>query len=103
VLQVALSVQGVRAAMIFGSQATGTARPGSDIDVLALIDDADRHRLNRSLLAAESMLDREIDCKPVTPERLQKSGRFRDFVRRASAGPREYVVGPPGVFEEMVR
>jgi len=60
-------------------------------------------RRHRRKLAAESLLDREIDCKQVTPERLQKSGRFRDFVRRASAGPREYVVGPPGAFEEMVK
>ncbi len=103
VVREALSVQGVKAAMIFGSQAEGTARPDSDIDVLVLVDAADRHQLNRSLLAAESLLDREIDCKQVTPERLEKSGRFCDFVRRASTGPREYVVGPPGVFEEMVK
>ncbi len=103
VVREALSLPGVKAAMIFGSQAEGTARPDSDIDVLVLADAADRHQLNRSLLAAESLLGREIDCKQVTPERLQKSGRFRDFVRQASTGPREYVVGPPGAFEELVK
>lgn len=103
VVREALSVQGVSAAMIFGSQAKGTARPDSDIDVLVMADTADRHQLNRSLLAAESLLGREIDCKQVTPERLQESGHYRDFVRRVSRGPREYVVGPPGAFEAVAK
>jgi hypothetical protein len=59
--------------------------------------------MNRSLLAAESLLGREIDCRQVTTERLRKSGRYRDFVSRVSKGPREYIVGPPGVFEEIAK
>jgi len=97
------NVRGVRSAMLFGSQAKGTAGPGSDIDLLVMADPDAWRRLNRSLLTAESLLNREIDCKRVTPERLRKSVRYRDFVRRVSAGPREYLVGPPGVFEEITQ
>jgi predicted nucleotidyltransferase len=97
------SVRGVKAAMMYGSQAKGTARRTSDIDILVM-SDTDAHRqLNRSLLAAESLLDREIDCRQVTTERLGKSSRYRDFVRRVAEGPRQYLVGTPGVFEEVAK
>lgn len=97
------NVRGVGSAMLFGSQVKGTARSGSDIDLLVMADPDARRQLNRSLLTAESLLNREIDCKHVTSERLRKSGRYRDFVRRVSTGPREYLVGPPGLFEEITK
>ncbi len=50
----------VRLAVLFGSQATGSARAGSDVDVLVALEDSDAARVAQLTGRLESRLERDV-------------------------------------------
>ena len=58
----------VRLVVLFGSQALGTARPDSDVDIgVWFLGDTDYGALSAIIRAVEPIVgDREVDCVPLT-------------------------------------
>src|SRR5688572_12990601 len=67
-----MDIDGVRAAFVFGSVARGDARPDSDVDLLVVTDDVQHQDFARAVLEAQVLLDREVDFKRVSVERLKQ-------------------------------
>lgn len=91
------SIEGVRAAFIFGSQARGDARPDSDIDLFVVTDSEPAADFAQALLETQVLLDREVDFKRVTYGRLRE--KYSAFVRAALTGPKKWVVGSAAALE----
>lgn len=68
----------VRFAYLYGSQATGTARPDSDVDVAVLLDDAvpPEQRLTVALGLADA-LERETGVRPLDAVLVLNDARLR--------------------------
>ncbi len=59
--------------ILFGSQARGDARPGSDFDVLVIKDsDKPRHRRSVPLYVALADLPVEVEVMVYTPEEVEE-------------------------------
>ena len=91
-------VSGVDAAFVYGSHASGRARPDSDVDVFVLGDDIDRRALHRSLAEVVMLTGRQVNPGLYTPLTLaERLGRpdspGRRFLRDVLAGPKMWVAG----------
>jgi predicted nucleotidyltransferase len=77
----------VERVMLFGSQARGTAREGSDIDLLVIssawIGLSERERLEILGIAAARVLE-PIQARAVTPEEVEKQ-QLSPFLQRVLA------------------
>lgn len=83
----------VEVGCIFGSMATGTARPDSDIDLL-LIGDISLRELVPELRGLESRVGREVN--PVTMRAEEFRSRLHDdepFIRRVIGEPKVFLFG----------
>lgn len=86
-------VPGIEEAFIFGSYASGTESPGSDIDVM-IIGQADREFLSERLADAEERLGREINTVRMPRDEFDREGRAATgFVAGVLANPRVHLVG----------
>jgi predicted nucleotidyltransferase len=91
-------VKGVEAAFVYGSEATGRARPDSDVDVFVLGDALDRRALYRSLAEVTMLTGRQVHPGLYTRMKLAEGiGRAdspsRRFLRDVLAGPKTWVAG----------
>jgi predicted nucleotidyltransferase len=91
-------VGGVDAAFVYGSQASGRARPDSDVDVFVLGDALDRRALHRSLGEVALLTGRQVNPGLYTRIKLaERLGRpdspSRRFLRNVLAGPKTWVAG----------
>ncbi len=91
-------VAGVDAAWLFGSSASGTAHPDSDLDVLVVGDSVDTRALYRNLFEVGQVLDRQVNTLRYTrsslAERLASGARFP---RDVMAGPMIWLAGDPAI------
>lgn len=90
-------IPGIRAAGVFGSAARGAERPESDLDVLVVADRADPGELGFASLEIGALLDREVDLKCYTPEKLREE-RERPgtgYLKRVLSGPVLWSLGHP--------
>jgi predicted nucleotidyltransferase len=87
-------VDGVEAAFIFGSEARGDTRDGSDIDLFIVGRDDVHHAVSQALTEIELLLQREIDVMEYTLERVQaRATRPTEFVQRVMLEPKLWVAG----------
>lgn len=87
-------VEGIDAALIFGSQARGDARPDSDIDLLILGERIDDAALGAALLQTALVLDRPVDVKRYDAERFARDHiPGASFLPAALAGPAQFLIG----------
>jgi predicted nucleotidyltransferase len=83
----------LRAAIVYGSMAAGTAGPGSDIDVMA-IGSAEFADLVKAPHPAQAALRLEINPTVVTVAELDARRRARDgSVRSVAKGPKIWLIG----------
>jgi len=82
--------------LLFGSQAAGTARPHSDVDLLVIKQTSERFldRLDSALVAMDP--DRAVDVLVYTPDEFaEMQARGSPFLSRALRGARELYVRQP--------
>lgn len=84
-------MDGVDAAVIHGSWASGTARAGSDVDVL-VVGSIDHDELVRQTRVLGRRLGRRIDTLVFEPEEIRRR-RDQGFIRKLLDGPRVELVG----------
>jgi predicted nucleotidyltransferase len=86
-------VPGVDLAFVFGSVAAGTAKPGSDVDVM-LIGTAGLRKVTPALRGVSELLGREINphCLTVDEWRLKRSKKDA-FVNRILSEPKLWLKG----------
>jgi predicted nucleotidyltransferase len=96
-----LSAQ-IEAAFVYGSQASGTATAGSDVDVM-VIGPAGFAAVVEALHPAQEALGREINPKVYSRVEWQKlvAGQGA-FIRNVLARPRLYVVGNDSIVMDDV-
>lgn len=95
VLRSALSVLGgkIELAFVYGSQASGTARAASDIDLL-VVGDMDEMLLHRAVGQAEEQLNRTVNYTLMSQAEFRmKAKDKRGFLGRVLAAPRIAVIG----------
>lgn len=94
VLRAALEPLGARIglAFVYGSMATGTERPGSDVD-LFVIGDATLGELASALAEPQRVLGREVNTVAYSASDLIKAAKRSHFVRSVLDKPRLFVVG----------
>lgn len=83
----------IEMAFIYGSQASATAKPSSDVDLLVL-GDVEELALHRAVAEAERLLDRPVnytllDKKEFNRRRSEKGG----FLSRVLSGERIFIIG----------
>ena len=87
-------------AFVYGSAASGSDHPGSDVDLM-LLGDVDLPTAVESLTKAAFQLEREINPTPVKVrdfrERMQKDG----FERRVLSEPRIWLIGDEDEFGKL--
>ena len=82
-------------AMVYGSQAAGTATAASDVDLL-VVGTVEEIALHKAISQAESELARTINYTLLSPRELARRRRERGgFVARVLAGPMIPILGPP--------
>ncbi len=92
-LRTALSRPDVLVASIYGSWASGTRRPDSDIDVL-VIGNADLRELRREVRPVGKAAGRTIDLTVLTAEEFQNLlAKRSSFARRVLEAPITLLVG----------
>ena len=95
-------VDGIRAAFVFGSTARGDARDDSDIDVLVIGDLGPDSRLGHHAAEASMLLDRDVEIRTYTPEKLARQMAAGNAVlRRILEGPKRWIIGDDAVLAEM--
>ncbi len=80
-----------KVAFIYGSIASGDARPDSDVDLL-VIGDIDEMKLHEALTGVEEAIGRTINYTIMTPAECRR-GRTRGFLRRVLAKPTITLLG----------
>ena len=86
-------VDGVDAAVVYGSVAKGDERPPSAID-LFILGRPDQDRLARALLEAENRLAREIHLITMTAEEWRARGEAQErFVQELATSPKIFLIG----------
>lgn len=96
VLRVALTPlqAAITLAVVYGSQAAGTATVGSDVDLL-VVGDVDDMALHKAVAQAEAKLARPVNYTVLSPIEFARKRRQRGgFVARVLAGPRIALLGP---------
>lgn len=90
-------VEGVRAALVFGSAASGRMRPDSDVDVLVIADAADPGALGAAAVEVGIVLGREVDLKRLTPAELraERERPGTSYLKRVLEGATHWAVGSP--------
>jgi len=104
VLRAALEPLGMRLkyAFVYGSIATGTERPGSDVDVMVL-GNIGFANLVHATTEASSVLGREINPTPMSVEEFRAKLRKNDgFAGRVVAGSRIWLAGDEDEFGKLV-
>jgi predicted nucleotidyltransferase len=91
----------IRAGFVFGSVARGDARPDSNVDLFVVTNDVQHLDFARAVLEAQVLLDREIDVKRVSAERLKEDEARSGFVRDALRGPKKWVVGSAATLRSL--
>ncbi len=87
-------VEGVDAAFIYGSTASGTDTANSDIDLFVLADELDGKSFYRNIAAVTQITGKEIS--PVKYSKEQVGQRIcKRFVREVLSGPKYWVGGDP--------
>lgn len=95
VLRTALEPLGsrIKVALVYGSMASGTARPRSDIDVM-VVGKASFAELVRALAPTQELLKREVNVTPLTPAVLSQKVKTKDgFVKQVLAAPKIFLIG----------
>jgi predicted nucleotidyltransferase len=86
---------GIHLAVIYGSQAAGTATAASDVDLL-VVGSVEEVALHKAVAAAESRLARTVNYTLLSPREFARRRRERGgFVRRVLAGPTIPILGSP--------
>jgi DNA-binding transcriptional ArsR family regulator len=86
-------VEGVRAALVYGSAASGDDTAGSDIDVL-VIGEVDPAALDDAVAKAESLLCREVNATALgADEWRQRLASGQSFAAGVANGPRIMLIG----------
>jgi DNA-binding transcriptional ArsR family regulator len=86
-------VEGIRAAFVYGSAASGDDAAGSDIDVL-VIGDVDPAALDHALAKAEDLLCREVNATAFGVEEWrERLARGQSFATGVANGPRIMLIG----------
>jgi predicted nucleotidyltransferase len=93
-LEAALAgLDGVRLALVFGSQASGTAGAASDVDLL-VVGSVGLRALVPRLRAVAASLGREINPHVLSPDTFSAKARSGDaFVASVLAGPKLWITG----------
>ena len=82
-------------AAVYGSQAAGTARAGSDVDLL-VVGTVEEMALHKAIAETESQLARAVNYTLLTPREFARRRRERGgFVARVLAGPLIPLLGSP--------
>ena len=82
-------------AAVYGSQAAGTARAGSDVDLL-VVGTVEELALHKAVAEAETQLARTVNYTLLTPREFARRRRERgSFVARILAGPLIPLLGSP--------
>jgi len=85
--------RGISLAFVYGSQASGEATAGSDVDLM-VIGDVEELALHRAVARAEKKLGRAVNYTLMSPAEFRKLRRQRGgFLRRVLAGPKIAVAG----------
>lgn len=88
-------------AFIYGSVASGTHGPGSDVDLM-VVGRATLSKLIGFLRSAEQQLGREINATIYTPDEFHsRLGRNAHFLGRVLDGPKLMLVGNPDELAEL--
>ena len=89
-------VAGIEAAFLFGSHASGTAQPDSDVDVLVVGDAVDRRGLHRQLFEVGQTLGRQVNALCYTRQMLaERLASGAGFAREVLERPTIPVAGDP--------
>lgn len=91
-------IAGVDAAFVYGSQAKGTARADSDVDLFVLGDTVDKRALHRSLMQVAVLTGRQVNPGLYTRMKLAEAlgsadAPSRRFLREVLAGPKRWIAG----------
>lgn len=91
-------VEGIEAAFVYGSEAAGTARADSDIDVFVFGDHVNTRALLSGLLEVSLLVGREVNPGVYTHMKLAQRLARPDapgggFVRDVLGGPKTWVAG----------
>lgn len=90
-------------AFVYGSAASGSQRPSSDID-LFVVGNVGRVALSEALSHAEDALKREVNVAIYTPERLRDALVSGDpFVSEVLSGAHVWILGGDDELERMAR
>ena len=82
-------------AAVYGSQAAGTARAGSDVDLL-VVGTVEEVALHKAVAGAETQLARTVNYTLLTPREFARRRRDRGgFIARVLAGPLIPLLGSP--------
>lgn len=93
IARVLAEIEGVRAAAIFGSRASATDRPRSDIDLL-VIGEPDERQLRSTLRRLGKRLGRQIDLTLLRPKQLAELVRDENpFLATVLDRPRQDLIG----------
>ncbi len=85
----------IRMAVVYGSQATGTATAASDVDLL-VVGTVEEITLHKVIAAAESQLARTVNYTLLSPREFARRRRERGgFIARVLAGPTIPILGSP--------
>jgi len=88
------ALPGLEAGLLFGSLATGTAGPASDVDVLLVGEGMEPDAVERAARGASRVLGREVNVSLVRPSELRAAvAAGNSFVRRILAGPVHWFAG----------
>jgi predicted nucleotidyltransferase len=80
-------------AFVYGSQASGQAKSGSDVDLL-VVGDADDLALHGAVSQAEKQLGRSVNYTLLSQRELKKRRREKGgFLARILAGPKLILIG----------
>lgn len=91
-------ITGIESAFIYGSFASGTPTPDSDID-LFIIGGFDESRLNLKLREVEAALAREVNYTAMTKEEfLQERKKGTAFLNDVQAAPKLFLIGEVNAF-----
>jgi predicted nucleotidyltransferase len=85
----------IRLAVVYGSQATGTATAASDIDLL-VVGSPDEIPLHKAITQAEGRLGRPVNYTLLSPREFTRRRRQRGgFIMRILTGPTILLLGRP--------
>lgn len=92
-LESALSQAGVEIVFVFGSMASGRARPDSDLD-LFVVGDIGLRKLTKLMSGISERLGREVNPHVMTREELSKKAQKGDhFLSNVLGSKKRFVVG----------